>query len=179
MGIGNTTTSSLVLMALTGISVEQATGRGGGLTDAAFAHKKEVIQIGLTKHKPDPKDPVDVLSKVGGFDLAAMCGVFLGAARYRLPVVIDGFISIVAALCAARLCPGVRPYLIPSHHTAEPAGVLLEQALDVHPVLDAHMALGEGTGAVCLFPLLDLAASLYCHGSTFDESGIEAYVPQV
>ena len=104
MGIGNTTTSSAVLCALSGKPVEAVTGRGGGLTDAAFLKKKQVIEQALAINTPDGNDPVDVLHKVGGFDLCAMAGVFLGAAHERLPVVVDGFISVVAALCAARLC---------------------------------------------------------------------------
>lgn len=179
MGIGNTTTAAAVTAALLRAPAELVTGRGSGLSAAALQRKIRVIVQAIEARQPDQHDPIDILSKVGGFDLCGLTGLFLGGAACGLPTVMDGVISCAAALCAARLCPGVRPYLIPSHHTAEPAGVLLEQALDVHPVLDAHMALGEGTGAVCLFPLLDLAASLYCHGSTFDESGIEAYVPQV
>ncbi|HCO49880.1 MAG TPA: nicotinate-nucleotide--dimethylbenzimidazole phosphoribosyltransferase, partial [Oscillibacter sp.] len=103
--IGNTTTSAAVLAALTGLPVEAVTGRGGGMTDAGFLRKKQVITDALALHRPDKNDVLDVLSKVGGLDIAAMCGVFLGAARQRLPVVIDGFISVVAALCAGRLCP--------------------------------------------------------------------------
>ena len=108
MGIGNTTTSSAVLAVLLGVPVEKVTGRGGGITDAAFRKKKEVISRAIEINKPDPRDAVDVLQKVGGFDLAAMCGAFLGAAASHRPVVIDGFISVVAALCAVRLCPLVR-----------------------------------------------------------------------
>ena len=115
MGIGNTTTSSAVLAALTGAAVEQVTGRGGGLTDQGFATKKRVIESALALHRPDPEDPLDVLSKVGGLDLAAMTGAFLGCALHRIPGVVDGFISIVAALCACRLCPRVREYLFLSH----------------------------------------------------------------
>ena len=110
MGIGNTTTSAAVLSALTGAPVETVTGRGGGITDESFARKKQVITESLRRNAPDAADPVDVLAKVGGFDLAALCGVFLGAARCRIPVVIDGFISVVAALCAARLCPAAAGY---------------------------------------------------------------------
>ena len=112
MGIGNTTTSAAVLAALTGLPVEAVTGRGGGMTDAGFLRKKQVITDALALHRPDKNDVLDVLSKVGGLDIAAMCGVFLGAARQRLPVVIDGFISVVAALCAARLCGAARRGII-------------------------------------------------------------------
>ena len=177
MGIGNTTTSSAVLAALTGADVAAVTGRGGGLTDEGFLRKKEVLRQSLALHRPDKNDVIGVLAGVGGLDLAAMTGAFLGCAHERIPAAVDGFISIAAALCAVRLCPTVRDYLIASHHTAEPAGVLLEQALDVKPIIDAHMALGEGTGAVLLFGMLDAAASLYCNGNTFDDSNIEAYQP--
>ena len=115
MGIGNTTTSSAVLSVLLGLPVEEVTGRGGGLTDEAFRNKRQVIRRAIQRNNPDPKDPIDVLSKVGGFDLAAMCGAFLGAAATHRPVVIDGFISVAAAVCAARLWPNVRTYLVPSH----------------------------------------------------------------
>ena len=173
MGIGNTTTSSAVLCALTGLSVEQVTGRGGGINDEAFAHKKEVIQIGLTKHKPDPKDPVDVLSKVGGFDLAAMCGVFLGAARYRLPVVIDGFISIVAALCAARLCPTAKEYMFPSHASFEIGYAKAAEELGLEPWLLLNMRLGEGSGCPLAFRVLEAACAFTNNMATFDQASID------
>ena len=119
MGISNTTTSAAVLSALTGLSVEDVTGRGAGLTDDAFEKKKHVIQTALQLHQPDPKDPIDVLAKVGGFDLCGMCGTFLGAAMKKLHVVIDGYISIVAALCACRLAPLAADYMFPSHSSFE------------------------------------------------------------
>ena len=177
MGIGNTTTTSAVIAALLHAPVELVTGRGAGLTREGLMRKIEVIQSALDKRQPDQHDPIDVLAKVGGFDLCGLTGLFLGGAACGLPVLIDGVISGAAALCAVRLCPIMREYMIASHHTAEPAGGLLEQALDVHPIFDAHMALGEGTGAVCMFGPLDMAVSLYCNGQTFDESNIEAYVP--
>ena len=173
MGIGNTTTSSAVLCALTGLSVEQVTGRGGGINDAAFAHKKEVIRIGLEKHKPDPKDPVDVLSKVGGFDLAAMCGVFLGAARYRIPVVIDGFISIVAALCAARICPTAKEYMFPSHASFEIGYAKAAEELGLEPWLLLNMRLGEGSGCPLAFRVLEAACAFTNNMATFDQASID------
>ena len=173
MGIGNTTTSSAVLCALTGLSVEQVTGRGGGINDAAFLHKKEVIQTGLTLHKPDPNDPVDVLSKVGGFDLAAMCGAFLGAARYRLPVVIDGFISVVAALCAARLCPAAAEYMFPSHASFEIGYAKAAEELGLEPWLLMNMRLGEGSGCPLAFRLLEAACAFTNNMATFDEASID------
>lgn len=177
MGIGNTTTTSAVVAALLHAPVELVTGRGSGLTTEGLNRKIQVISNALAQWKPDQHDPIDILSKVGGFDLCGLAGMFLGSAAYGLPAIVDGVISGAAALCAARLCPTVRDYLIPSHHTAEPAGILIEQALDIHPILDAHMALGEGTGAVLMFGLLDAAASLYCNGNTFDDSHMEAYQP--
>lgn len=177
MGIGNTTTTSAVVAALLRAPAELVTGRGSGLTSAGLEKKIRVVSESLAKWQPDQHDPVDILSKVGGFDLCGLTGLFLGGAACGLPMLIDGVISGAAALCAVRMCPAVRAYLIASHHTAEPAGLLIEQALDVHPLIDAHMALGEGTGAVCLFGPLDMAVSLYRNGNTFDDSHFEAYVP--
>lgn len=173
MGIGNTTTSSAVLCALTGLSVEQVTGRGGGITDAAFHRKKEVIRIGLDRHRPDPDDPVDILSKVGGFDLAAMCGAFLGAARYRIPVVIDGFISIVAALCAARLCPTAAEYMFPSHASFEIGYGKAAEALGLEPWLLLGMRLGEGSGCPLAFRVLEAATAFTNNMATFDQASID------
>ena len=173
MGIGNTTTSSAVLCALTGLTVEQVTGRGGGITDNAFAHKKEVILTGLEKHKPDPKDPIDVLAKVGGFDLAAMCGLFLGAARYRVPVVIDGFISVVAALCAARLCPAAAEYMFPSHASFEIGYARAAEELGLEPWLLMNMRLGEGSGCPLAFRMLEAACAFTNNMATFDQASID------
>ena len=177
MGIGNTTSTAAVTAALLHAPVELVTGRGSGLTSEGLQRKIQVVTRALEQWQPDQHDPIDILSKVGGYDLCGLTGLFLGGALCGLPMIIDGVISSAAALCAVRLCPTVRGYLIASHHTAEPAGVLLEQALDVKPMIDAHMALGEGTGAVLLFGMLDAAASLYTNGNTFDDSNIEAYQP--
>ncbi|MDO5805384.1 MAG: nicotinate-nucleotide--dimethylbenzimidazole phosphoribosyltransferase [Eubacteriales bacterium] len=177
MGIGNTTSTAAVTAALLHAPVELVTGRGSGLTSEGLVRKIQVVTRALEQWQPNQHDPIDILSKVGGYDLCGLTGLFLGGALCGLPMIIDGVISSAAALCAVRLCPTVRGYLIASHHTAEPAGVLLEQALDVKPMIDAHMALGEGTGAVLLFGMLDAAASLYTNGNTFDDSNIEAYQP--
>jgi nicotinate-nucleotide--dimethylbenzimidazole phosphoribosyltransferase len=177
MGIGNTTTSAAVLAVLLGADVEDVTGRGGGITDESFLRKKEVIRRAIALNAPDATDVIDVISKVGGFDIAAMCGAFLGAAAARKPVVIDGFISAVAALCAVRLCPAVADYILPSHITAEPAGVMLMEELGLSPMLHGDMRLGEGTGAVALFPLLDLSAAVYHDAATFTDIKVEAYKP--
>lgn len=177
MGIGNTTSTAAVTAALLHAPVELVTGRGSGLTSEGLQRKIQVVTRALEQWQPNQHDPIDILSKVGGYDLCGLTGLFLGGALCGLPMIIDGVIASAAALCAVRLCPTVRDYLIASHHTAEPAGVLLEQALDVKPIIDAHMALGEGTGAVLLFGMLDAAASLYSNGNTFDDSNIEAYQP--
>ena len=160
MGIGNTTTSSAVLAALTGMEVEDVTGRGGGLTDAAFARKKQVISEALALHKPDKTDPVDVLHKVGGLDLCAMCGFFLGAAAERMPVVIDGFISAVAALCAYRLCPAARDYMIPSHASFELGYPKAMDELGLRPFLLLDMRLGEGSGCPLAFLTVEAACAV-------------------
>lgn len=173
MGIGNTTTSAAVLAALLSAPPEAVTGRGGGLTDAAFQKKRRVVARAIEINRPDRDDPVDVLGKVGGFDLAAMCGAFLGAAAARKPVVIDGFISAVAALCALRLCPAIRGYLIPSHASAEPGFVRAMEALELRPVLMLDMRLGEGSGCPLAFQILDAACAVMNDMATFEEAGID------
>ena len=170
MGIGNTTTSSAVLAALTGAAVEQVTGRGGGLTDQGFATKKRVIESALALHRPDPEDPLDVLSKVGGLDLAAMTGAFLGCALHRIPGVVDGFISIVAALCACRLCPHVREYLFLSHASYEVGYQLAARELGLDACLLLEMRLGEGSLA---FQILKGACAVMCGMGTFQEAAID------
>ena len=169
MGIGNTTTSSAVLSVLTGLPVEQLTGRGGGLTDAAFAHKKQVITEAISLHNPNPDDPVAVLSAVGGLDLAAMAGVFLGAAEQRVPVVVDGFISTVAALCAARLCPDAKEYMFPSHSSVEIGTRRAASELGLDPWLDMNMRLGEGSGCPLAFEILSAACAVMNNMALFGE----------
>lgn len=178
MGIGNTTTSSAVASVLLGVEPERVTGRGAGLSTDGLARKVEAIRRAIAVNAPDPQDPVDVLSKVGGLDLAALCGFYLGCARYRVPVLLDGLISTVAALCAVRLCPDARGALLSSHVSAEPAGKMVLEALGLEPLITAQMRLGEGSGAVAALPLLDLALAVYGGGQTFGELGIEAYTPQ-
>ena len=173
MGIGNTTTSSAVLAALSGSDVESVTGRGGGVTDAAFLKKKQVIAQALSVNRPDKDDPVDVLSKVGGFDLCAMTGVFLGAAHERLPVVVDGFISIVAALCAARLCPAARGFFIGSHVSYERGYRIAEQLLGLKPCLQLGMRLGEGSGCPLAFRVVEAACAVMNTMATFPEAAID------
>jgi len=172
MGIGNTTTSAAVLAVLTGCTVEEVTGRGGGLTDAAFAHKKEVITHSLEINQPNPADPLDVLSKVGGFDLTAMTGAFIGCAYYRVPVVVDGYISIVAALAAVRFCPLVRDYLFLSHASFEVGYQVAEKELGLKASLLLGMRLGEGSGCPILFQILRAACAVMCDMATFPEAAI-------
>ena len=177
MGIGNTTTSAAVAAALLGCEPREITGRGAGLSDEGLKRKVAAIEKGIAVNRPDADDALDVLGKLGGFDIAAMAGLFIGGALARLPVVIDGVISAVAALVACRLCPGCAFAMIPSHMSAEPAARRVFGELGLEPVIRAGMRLGEGTGALCLFPLLDMAMALY-DGLVFSDIGMEAYTPQ-
>lgn len=173
MGIGNTTTSSAVLAVLLSAEVETVTGRGGGVTDESFLRKKAIIRQAIEVNRPDRDDPVDVLAKVGGFDLAAMCGAFLGAAATRRPVVIDGFISAVAALCAVRLCPRARDYLVPSHASFEIGYRLAMEAMNLEPLFLLGMRLGEGSGCPLAFQVLSAACAVMNDMATFDQAGID------
>lgn len=172
MGIGNTTTSSAVLAVLLDADVEAVTGRGGGITDSSFQKKKDVIRQAIAINQPDKNDPVDVLAKVGGFDLCAMCGAFLGAAQTHRPVVIDGFISAVAALCACRISPNARGYLVPSHASFEIGYRLAMEAMDLQPILLLGMRLGEGSGCPLAFEVLSAACAIINDMATFDQAGI-------
>ena len=172
MGIGNTTTSSAVLAVLLDADVETVTGRGGGITDDSFRRKKEVIRQAITLNHPDRTDVMDVLAKIGGFNLAAMCGAFIGAAVTHRPVVIDGFISAVAALCAVKLCPLVRDYLIPSHASYEIGYQLAMDALGLEPIFLLNMRLGEGSGCPLAFEVLSAACAVLNDMATFDQAGI-------
>lgn len=175
MGIGNTTTSSAVASVLLSQPVEKMTGRGAGLTSEGLNRKIQVIKKAIACNHPDKKDPIDVLGKVGGLDIAGMVGVFLGGAAYRMPVVMDGFISCVAALIAVRICPAVSDYILASHVSKEPAAQLILKELGKEAILHADMCLGEGTGAIALFPILDLAVEVYHSMSTFDDIHVEQY----
>ncbi|MDO4616940.1 MAG: nicotinate-nucleotide--dimethylbenzimidazole phosphoribosyltransferase [Lachnospiraceae bacterium] len=177
MGIGNTTTSSAVASVLMHRPVEEMTGRGAGLSSSGLARKIEVIQHAIELHQPDPEDAIDVLAKVGGLDIAGMAGVFLGGAACRIPVVIDGFIAGVAALVAQRICPACGDYMIASHISQEPATKQVLAELGKEAFINADMHLGEGSGAVMLFPFLDMAAEVYFNMATFQENDIENYVP--
>ena len=174
MGIGNTTTSSAMTAAFFGLSADEVTGRGAGLSDAGLARKRAAIARALRVNAPAAHDPVDVLAKLGGFDIAGLAGIFIGGAMHRVPIVVDGFISTLAAYVAWRIAPACRCAMIPSHISTEPATRLLLEALQLEPIIHAGMHLGEGTGAVCLIPLLDATLALY-NGTTFEQTGMEAY----
>ena len=173
MGIGNTTTSAAVLSVLLDEEVEAVTGRGGGITDESFLKKKQVIKDAIAINQPDKNDVIDVLAKVGGFDIAAMCGAFIGAAVAHRPVVIDGFISAVAALCACKLCPNVKGYLIPSHASYEIGYKLAMDAMELQPLFLLGMRLGEGSGCPLAFEILDAACTVINDMATFDQAGID------
>ena len=175
MGIGNTTTSSAVASVLTGLPAKEMSGPGAGLSQEAVAHKVEVIEQAIEFNQPDPDDSIDVLAKVGGFDLCGMVGLYLGCARLHKPCLVDGFISSVAALVACRLCPAVSGYLIATHVSSEPASRRILVELGLSPAITAGMHLGEGSGAVAAMPLLDMALAVYEDMPTFDETGIAPY----
>ena len=172
MGIGNTTTSAAVLSVLLDADVEAVTGRGGGITDESFQKKKQVIKTAIAINHPDKNDVIAVLSKVGGFDLAAMCGAFLGCAAKRCPVVIDGFISAVAALCAYKLCPLAVQYFIPSHASYEIGYKLAMDVMGLQPIFLLGMRLGEGSGCPLAFEVLRAACAIINDMATFDQAGI-------
>ncbi|MBR5252203.1 MAG: nicotinate-nucleotide--dimethylbenzimidazole phosphoribosyltransferase [Oscillospiraceae bacterium] len=174
-GIGNTTTSSAVTSVLLDCDVQSVTGRGSGLSDEGLNRKINAINKAIETNKPDKNDVIDVLCKVGGFDIAGMTGAFIGGALYNIPVIMDGFIGGVAAVCAVRLCECVKGYILPSHITAEPAGIMIMKELGFEPILHGDMRLGEGTGAVALMPLLDLSLSVYENAATFGDIKVEAY----
>lgn len=172
MGIGNTTTSSAVLSVILGADIDAVTGRGGGITDDSFAKKKQVIKQAIEINKPDKNDVIDVLCKVGGFDIAAMCGAFLGCAANRKPVVIDGFISAVAALYAYKMCPTAKEYFIPSHASYEIGYKLAMDEMGLEPMLLLGMRLGEGSGCPLAFEIVEAACAVINNMATFENAGI-------
>ncbi|MCR5735580.1 MAG: nicotinate-nucleotide--dimethylbenzimidazole phosphoribosyltransferase [Lachnospiraceae bacterium] len=175
MGIGNTTTSSAIASVLLDLDPALVTGRGAGLDDEGYKRKIEVIKRAIKINEPKASNPIDVITKIGGYDIAALCGTFIGCAYYRLPVIIDGFISSVAALLAVKLKEESRYVMIASHMSKEPACKMIFEALDLSPVIDAGMHLGEGSGAVMLLSLLDNAINVYNSGHSFRRLGIEPY----
>ena len=179
MGIGNTTTSSALAAVLLNRPVEDMTGRGAGLSSEGLQRKIRAIETAIQVNRPDASDVLDVLHKVGGLDIAGLAGVFLGGALCHTPVLVDGFISSVAALVAARLCPHCKDYMLGSHASEEPASQLVLSELNLRPFLYAGMRLGEGTGAVAVMPLLDMGLAVYREMTTFEDTNIEAYQPLV
>jgi nicotinate-nucleotide--dimethylbenzimidazole phosphoribosyltransferase len=172
MGIGNTTPASAITAVLTGLPVKEVTGRGTGLDDAGLQKKIGVIKAAIRLNRPDPADALDVLAKVGGLDIAGLTGVIIAAAARRIPVVVDGFISGAAALVAAGLLPEVKPYLIASHLSVEAGHTAICRKLELEPLLDLRMRLGEGSGAVLVFPIIEGAARILDEMATFEEAGV-------
>jgi nicotinate-nucleotide--dimethylbenzimidazole phosphoribosyltransferase len=173
MGIGNTTTAAAVLCALTGIPAEQAAGKGAGLREEAYRHKIEVIKAALEINKPDACDPIDVMAKVGGFDIAAMAGVYIGAAFSRIPVVIDGYISMVAALAASQLNPVIKDFMFASHASYEQGFAYAAGTLGIEPYLNLNMRLGEGSGCPLMFTVIDAACAVIRDMGTFEQANID------
>ncbi|MEN6390970.1 MAG: nicotinate-nucleotide--dimethylbenzimidazole phosphoribosyltransferase [Syntrophomonas sp.] len=172
MGIGNTTPSSAILAAFSGMDVELLTGKGTGVNENSLAKKKQVIKKALEINRPDPGDPLDVLAKVGGLEIAALTGVVLGAAAHRIPVVIDGFISSAAALVAYQLNEDSVNYMFASHLSQEPGHRIILELMGLSPMLHLDLRLGEGTGAVLAFNLFDAAVKIIHEMATFEEAGV-------
>ncbi|MDO4581475.1 MAG: nicotinate-nucleotide--dimethylbenzimidazole phosphoribosyltransferase [Bacillota bacterium] len=172
MGIGNTTTTAAMAAALLGLAPQSVTGRGVGLSDEGLRNKQQVVARALAVNKPDASDALDVLHKLGGFDIAGLSGVFIGGALCRIPVLVDGVISSIAALTAARLVPAARAMMLPSHLSAEPCARAILRELELEPVIDGQMRLGEGSGAMLLLPLLDLTLDVYRRLMTFADIGM-------
>ncbi|PID40678.1 MAG: nicotinate-nucleotide--dimethylbenzimidazole phosphoribosyltransferase [Proteobacteria bacterium] len=172
MGIGNTTPSSAVIAAFSGIAVEKLTGRGTGIDDDALANKIRVIEKALERHRPDPDDPLDVLAKVGGFEIGGLAGLVIGAAAAGIPVVCDGLIATAGALIACELAPAAKNYLFASHRSVEVGHRFMHERLGVEPLLDLRFRLGEGTGAAVAMELLDAATRVLCDIKTFEEVAI-------
>ena len=175
MGIGNTTTSAAVVCAMLGKRAEDVAGRGAGLTDAGLARKIDVINRALTERVWKKGDVISILSAFGGFDIAGMCGFYLGMAKRKKCVLLDGFISQTAALCAVKLAENVRDYLIATHESSEKGSKMVLDELKMSGFIHAGLHLGEGTGAVCAFPMIEMAKKVYCEMATFDEISVEAY----
>jgi nicotinate-nucleotide--dimethylbenzimidazole phosphoribosyltransferase len=172
MGIGNTTASSAIVAAITRRSVDDVTGRGTGINDTALAHKKQIISNALALHQPNASDALDVLSKVGGFEIGGLAGVMLGAAARRVPVVIDGFISGAAALLACTLEPTLQSYLVPAHRSVEIGHRAILEYLKLEPLLDLDLRLGEGTGAALGISLCIASAKILDEMATFADAGV-------
>lgn len=173
MGVANTTTSAAVFSVLEDISVDIATGKGSGLTDSQYLHKKNIIQKAIALNNPNKEDVIDVLAKVGGLDIAGLCGCYIGAAKNKVPIVIDGFIASVAALCAFRLSPYVKDYTFPSHLSAEPGSLGVMKALGLEPMLHLRLRLGEGSGCPLAFTIIESALYTMLNMGTFEDAKVE------
>jgi nicotinate-nucleotide--dimethylbenzimidazole phosphoribosyltransferase len=169
MGIGNTTPSTAIIAAFSGLPVPQLTGRGTGVDDEGLRRKIAAIEQGLRVNRPDPGDPLGVLAKVGGCEIGGLAGLVLGAARHGIPVVCDGLISTAGALIACELAPAARPYLFASHQSQEIGHVYMHQRLGVQPLLNLQFRLGEGTGAALAMELLDAATRILSDIKTFED----------
>lgn len=172
MGIGNTTPSSAIIAALSGMPVWEVTHRGTGISESALENKIRVIELGLAINRPDPKDPLDVLAKVGGLEIAGIAGLVLGCAANRMPVVIDGFISTAGALIAAEMHPHVKDYIFAAHQSVEIGHRFMLERIGVEPILDLHMRLGEGTGAALAMGLIEAGVKILKEMATFGEAGV-------
>lgn len=172
MGIANSTPASAMAAAFLGLSPEEVTGRGTGVDDAGYRRKTDAIRRALEVNRPDPADPLDVLAKVGGFEIAGLVGVTLGAAARRIPVITDGLIATASALAASRLVPAVRGYLLPSHGSVEIGHRRLLDSLGLRPLLDLEMRLGEGTGAALAMHLVDASIRILDEMATFQSAGV-------
>lgn len=177
MGIGNTSSAAAILCVLTGAPPREIVGRGTGIDDATWQRKVAAIEQALETNRPDPKDPLDVLTKVGGLEIGAMAGVILGAAAFHIPMVLDGFISGAAALLAQRLCGDVHDYLFASHLSPETGHRFMLDTLKLAPVLELEMRLGEGTGACVLMGMVEAAAKILGEMATFESAGVEKKLP--
>lgn len=175
MGIGNTTTSSAVTAALLKCDADLVTGRGAGLSNQGLRRKKQVVAEAIEKYDLYQQEALMILRTVGGLDIAGLTGICLGGALYHIPIVLDGVISMAAALTAERILPGTKHYMIPSHKGKEPAVELLAKQLELEPVIDGNLALGEGTGAVMMLSLLDMALAIYDNRTTFTDIQVEQY----
>lgn len=175
MGVGNTTPTAAMASVFLGVPVEKVTGRGSGLKADGVRHKVKVLKRILSRYTFDLEDPIDILAKVGGFEIGAMAGLYIGGAANHMAVFADGVISCVAAMLASKIAPACKDYIFASHVSLEPASRMLLDAMEMEPCLDAGMHLGEGTGAVALMPVLDLALSVFHRMATFNENSIEDY----
>ncbi len=175
MGIGNTTTSAAVLSVLLGLDTDEVTGRGAGLSDEGFERKRKAVNRAVERSNVSKEDGLGVLAELSGFDLCGMCGLFIGGAIYRVPVIVDGICSQTAALAALNLTEKASCAMIASHISSEPVSEMILNRLGIKSAISAGMHLGEGTGAVALMPMLDMALAVYSQGYTFDDGGIKAY----